>query len=58
MKKNLCLCLITTTLFLAGCSPEVGSKAWCDAMDKKPKGEWSANDAGEYAKSCVFRSDD
>ena len=58
MKKNIYLSLIAATLFLAGCSPEVGSKAWCDAMDKKPKGEWSANDAGEYTKSCVFRSDD
>jgi hypothetical protein len=41
--------------FMAGCSPEVGSKEWCEEMDKKPKSEWSANDAKEYAKNCIVR---
>ena len=50
--------LLVSAVFLAGCAPEVGSKAWCEAMDKKPKGEWTANEAGDYAKSCVFRSED
>lgn len=40
---------------LAGCAPEVGSDAWCDAMKEKPKGEWTANEAGDFAKSCVFK---
>jgi len=44
--------------FLAGCAPEVGSSAWCDIMDERPKGDWTANDAGEYAKNCVFRAND
>jgi hypothetical protein len=39
---------------LAACSPEVGSKEWCEQMRKKPKGEWSANDAAAFAKSCVL----
>lgn len=39
---------------LAGCSPEVGSKAWCEQMSKKPKGDWTANEATDYAKHCVF----
>jgi hypothetical protein len=43
---------------LSACSPEIGSKAWCEAMDKKDKGDWTANEAGDYAKHCVFRSDD
>lgn len=47
--------LVAALLFLAGCSPEVGSKAWCEMMDKKPKGDWSANEAKDYAKSCVFK---
>jgi hypothetical protein len=42
---------------LAACEPEVGSKAWCEMMDKKPKGDWTANQAGDYAKSCIFRKD-
>ena len=44
--------------FLTGCAPEVGSLAWCDVMDERPKGDWTANDAGEYAKNCVFRAKD
>lgn len=43
---------------LAGCSPKVGSDAWCEAMQDKPKGDWSANEAADYAKHCVFRNDD
>ena len=39
---------------LAGCSPEVGSDAWCKDMDAKDKGDWSANDAADYAKHCVL----
>ncbi|MEK9751780.1 MAG: DUF3012 domain-containing protein [Rhodospirillaceae bacterium] len=39
---------------LAARSPEVGSKEWCEQMRKKPKGEWSANDAAAFAKSCVL----
>lgn len=42
---------------LGGCSPEVGSEAWCDAMEEKPKGDWSANEAADYAQHCVFRQD-
>ncbi len=40
---------------LAGCAPEVGSEAWCKDMQKKPKGDWSANEAADFAKHCVFR---
>ena len=48
----------TLSLFalLAGCSPEVGSEAWCKKMDEKPKGEWTANEAADYAKHCVFKN--
>ena len=40
---------------LSACAPEVGSPAWCEAMDEKPKGDWSMNEAAEYAKNCVLR---
>ena len=40
---------------LCACAPKVGSHAWCEAMDKKPKGEWSTNDASDYAKHCILR---
>lgn len=42
-------------LALAACSPEVGSQKWCDALKKKPEGEWSINEAKDYAKHCLFR---
>ena len=45
-------------LLLAACAPEPGSKAWCERMDEKPKGDWSTNEATEYASSCLFSGDD
>lgn len=39
---------------LAACSPEVGSKEWCEDLKAKPKGDWSANEAGTFAKHCVL----
>ena len=42
---------------LAACEPQVGTKAWCDMMDKKAKGDWTANQAADYAKSCIFKKD-
>ena len=58
MNKFVSILILASVALLAGCAPEVGSKAWCEAMDKKPKGDWTAKEAGDYAKSCVFRSDD
>ena len=41
-------------VLLAGCSPEVGSDAWCESMDAKSKADWSANDVADYTKHCVL----
>ena len=49
---------IAIALLLAACAPEVGSVQWCEMMDEKDKGDWSTNDAKEYAQSCVFRQRD
>ena len=38
-----------------GCAPEVGSDAWCDDMSEKAKGDWTANEAKDYAKHCILR---
>jgi len=43
---------------LAACEPEVGSDKWCEKMVEKPKGDWTANEAGEFARSCIFKSYD
>jgi hypothetical protein len=56
MKKLLTmLAALSFAAGLAGCSPEVGSEAWCKAMDAKAKGDWTANEAADYAKHCVFK---
>ncbi|NRB25715.1 DUF3012 domain-containing protein [Shewanella sp.] len=39
---------------LSGCAPEVGSDDWCKQMSEKNKGDWSTNEATDYAKHCVF----
>jgi hypothetical protein len=49
---------ILLTASLAACSPEAGSEAWCKNMKEKPKADWTANEAKEYAQSCIFKSDD
>ena len=40
---------------LTACAPEVGSEAWCKQMKEKPSGDWSSNEAADYAKHCVFK---
>ena len=49
--------LITACLvvMLSGCGPEVGSEEWCKDMIEKPKGEWTASEATDFAKHCLFR---
>ncbi|RED48115.1 DUF3012 domain-containing protein [Aestuariispira insulae] len=55
MKKlTLVLMLAFTGAFLTACEPEMGSKEWCEQLKEKPKGDWSANEAAEFAKSCVL----
>ena len=45
--------LLLTCLTLAACA-KVGSKAWCEDMEDKPKGDWTADEAASYAKHCVI----
>jgi hypothetical protein len=41
-------------ILISGCSPEVGSEEWCTAMKEKPKGDWTSNEARDFAKHCIF----
>jgi len=43
---------------LAACAPEVGSPKWCEKMKQLPKGEWSMNDARDFASHCIFPQQD
>lgn len=45
-------------VLLTACKPEMGSKAWCEALDEKPKGEWSFNESADYARHCLLRGDE
>lgn len=52
------LVAIAAVALVAGCAPEVGSKQWCEDLAEKPKGDWTANEAKDYASHCIFRDDD
>ncbi|MDG4718979.1 MULTISPECIES: DUF3012 domain-containing protein [Thalassospira] len=49
---------IVSVLMIAGavsaCSPEVGSEEWCADLKEKPKGDWTANEAADFTKHCLF----
>ena len=55
MKDNILYAsiLVTLLLFIQGCSPEVGSKDWCEDMDNTPKEEWTLNQSEDYVASCL-----
>ena len=39
---------------LGACSPEVGSQEWCNDMKEKDKGQWTAEEAKDFAKHCIL----
>ncbi len=47
--------LLFLLAYVAACSPEVGSEAWCENLASKTKGDWTAQEAADYAKSCIIR---
>jgi hypothetical protein len=48
--------LLTTSLLLTACA-KVGSDAWCENLEEKPKGDWTVNEAGDYTKYCLMGID-
>jgi len=56
MKMSIRIWLIAFGLaaLLVGCA-EVGSERWCENMKAKPKGDWSTNEAADYARHCLLR---
>lgn len=49
------LLFLLVAVFLSGCAPEVGSDEWCLNLKEKPKGDWTANEATDFAKHCLFK---
>jgi len=47
-----------TLVLVTACAPEIGSKEWCADMKEKPKGEWTLDETKNYAKHCIFSSED
>lgn len=54
---SLPLVMLAAGAMLAGCAP-VGSARWCANMKAKPKGDWTANEAVDFAKHCVLPDND
>lgn len=48
--------LLFACLLMTSCA-KVGSDAWCENMEEKPKGDWTANEAGDYTKYCLMGID-
>ena len=55
LKTSSALLLLSLAFMLIACTPEVGSDEWCEDMKDKPKKEWTASEAAEYAKHCLFK---
>ena len=53
LKKIISLSLLFG--LLCGCAPEVGSPEWCKKMKTKPNGDWTMNEAKDYASHCLFK---
>jgi hypothetical protein len=51
------LAVLAAAALLAGCAP-VGSGRWCANMKAKPKGDWTTNEAIDFAKHCVLPDND
>jgi hypothetical protein len=47
-------CVVAFGFSVAACSPKVGSPEWCAQMKEKPKGDWTANEATDFAKNCLM----
>lgn len=47
------LAAVCALSWLAACAPEVGSDRWCANMRDKPRGDWTANEALDYARHCI-----
>ncbi|QIZ77052.1 DUF3012 domain-containing protein [Ferrimonas lipolytica] len=46
--------LLFVGVLLTGCSPEIGSEQWCKQMKEKPSADWTATEAKDFAKHCIF----
>ncbi|NVD07697.1 DUF3012 domain-containing protein [Vibrio sp. JPW-9-11-11] len=50
---NKIIAMLALSFALSACT-EVGSEAWCEDLKQKPKGDWTANEAKDFTKHCIF----
>ncbi|MGB5685257.1 MAG: DUF3012 domain-containing protein [Candidatus Electrothrix sp.] len=56
MKRIVCGVVLTgVAVMLSGCLATVGSERWCQNMRDKPKLDWSASEAVDFAKHCIIK---
>ncbi len=48
------LVALAAFVLVGACSPEVGTKEWCADIQEKPKGDWSVNEAKDFAMHCML----
>lgn len=48
--------VLAAAIALSACQEEIGTQQWCDNMQDKPKSEWNAQGALDFAKHCVFQN--
>jgi len=56
--KNIFAAVAVITLMAfstVACSPEVGSKEWCEGLKKKDKGDWTATEVKDFTKHCLLK---
>ncbi|RWX49154.1 hypothetical protein VU00_12802 [Candidatus Electrothrix marina] len=56
MKQIVCgVVLVGVAVMMSGCLATVGSERWCQNMRDKPKTDWSASEAVDFAKHCIIK---
>lgn len=55
IRRSLLTAMLALAVLVSACAPEVGSEAWCEALAEKPRGDWTANEALDYARHCIIR---
>ena len=55
IKSGSVLIALSVVVLSIGCTPEVGSDEWCKDMKEKPKKDWTASEAADFTKHCIFK---
>ena len=58
LRPRVAVVLVALAAVVAACAPEVGSERWCEQMRNKSRGDWTANEALDFARHCLFETDE